>query len=469
MVSEHISSLVWLRRDLRLHDNISLSSSLNIPGRVQVIFIFDTDILSRFTNLYDQRISFLADTLLSIAKTLAERGGELLIFQGNPKDIIPRLAEHLQVKHVFSGKDYEPYGKKRDLEIHSSLQKSGINFCLQNDHLIITPEEIIKPDGGPYKVFTPFCRAWLGKLSSTHIQYHRVEDEGRYAKASLSDNLQKLDLSKGADFLLKQIGYEYSPNPYFNIDSYKSHLVDFSENKIIDYETNRNFVYLNGTSKLSPYIRFGLISIRDCYREAADKIDSLTWINELVWRDFYASILHYFPDTINQEFLAQYRSLKWHSNEEFLTKWQQGLTGYPIVDAAMRQLNEEGWMHNRARMIVASFLTKHLLIDWRSGEEYFAQKLMDYDLASNVGGWQWAASVGTDAQPYYRIFNPLLQSEKFDPAGIYIKKYLPELRDIPLKFIHEPQKYIGKTNYPARIVVHEQARKRALEFFKNKE
>ena len=464
-MNSEVSSIVWLRRDLRLYDNISLSSAMNELGLVQPIFIFDTDILSHFPNHDDKRVSFIADILCDIDKQLKEKSGNLLIFYGSAREIIPKIAVALKVKKIFAGIDYEPFGQERDLEIINELKPYGIDLVLQNDHLLISPTEVLKSDGNPYKIFTPYSRIWRKTLQERHLQYHNLIDEGRYSEAKLNLEIKPLNLDKGVEYLLEQIGYRYSPSSDWKINGSISRLDNFVDSHIQDYPIRRDFVGIEGTSKLSPYIRFGVISIRECYKRALETKNYGCWINELIWRDFYAAILYHFPETVTQEFLPAYKSLKWIDNQEYLMKWQQGLTGYPIVDAAMRQLKQEGWMHNRARMIVASFFTKDLLLDWRLGERYFSQHLMDYELSSNVGGWQWAASVGTDAQPYFRIFNPTTQSKRFDPDGVYIKKYIPELRDVPIKYIHEPVKYKSFLSYPEPLVIHDVMRKKALALF----
>jgi deoxyribodipyrimidine photo-lyase len=456
-------SILWLRRDLRLDDNKSLFAALENTKKVQPVFIFDTDILARFKNPKDRRITFIANALIGINNELKQKGGKLLVFYGSSRKLLPVITKKLNVAHVFAGQDYEPSNKERDRLVSEELGKFGAKLVLQNDHLLVTPEEITKPDKTPYRVFTPYSKIWLQRLSSEHTRYYEINDVGRYLN-NLS--IESLNLEYGVKHLLEQIGYEYVDLPEYFTASPKFVLDQFLEEKIVDYKIQRDFMGEEGTSKLSPYIRFGLISIRECYREAIHRGGGAgTWINELIWRDFYTAILHYFPFITDLEFLPQFRGLKWSHNQKKFTKWQNGETGYPIVDAAMRQLAETGWMHNRARMITASFLTKHLLIDWRMGEEHFAQFLMDYELSSNIGGWQWAASTGTDPQPYFRVFNPTLQAIKFDPEGRYIKKYVHELQDVPEEYIFEPRKYLD-LDYSKPIVEHKYARYKAIKFFK---
>jgi deoxyribodipyrimidine photo-lyase len=467
-MKDKLTSIVWFRRDLRLYDHIPLSKALKLPGYIQPIFIFDTDILNRFTNKEDKRMSFIAEALCELESNISKKVGKLLVFYGSARKIVPQIAINLQVKSIFAGKDYEPYGKERDEDITNYLKPYGINLILHNDHLIITPEEMCRSDGNPYKVFTPYFQRWHKVLQGRHLEHYEIADDGRYLnieKTGANLGIKPLESTKGPEFLLRQIGYKYSPLPNWSVKLSTMYFNNFMNYKIQTYKINRDFMGIDGTSKLSPYIRFGLISIRECYKRALEKKEHDSWVKELIWRDFYASILYYYPNTTKEEFLPQFRSLNWKNNQEYLVKWQQGLTGFPIVDAAMRQLNQEGWMHNRSRMIVASFLTKNLLLDWRLGEEYFAQLLMDYELSSNVGGWQWAASTGTDAQPYFRIFNPTLQGQKFDQDGIYIKKYIPELKNVPQKYIHQPLQY--PNTYPTPIVNHIEARKRALRFYQS--
>ncbi len=469
-MADNVCSIVWLRRDLRLDDNLPLFSALQLKEKIQPIFIFDTDILNRFNNKQDRRLSFIAEILFNMNKDIIRKGGKLLVFYGSAKELIPQIAIMLKAKNIFAGIDYEPASKKRDEHVQKRLKQYNINLILENDHLLISPEEVLKSDNTPYKVFTPYAKSWYKTLSTKHLKYCRIVDQHRYLNSNLELEIKPINLSKGPKHILEQIGYEHVSIDPWHVNKVEVNLNNFVEGKLKEYHVNRDFIALDGISKLSPYIRFGLISVRKCYNSVVEKTGSLSWIRELIWRDFYASILHYFPHTVNQEFLPQYRRINWASDHVYFQKWQDGLTGFPIVDAAIRQRRQEGWVHNRARMIVASFLTKDLLIDWRLGEEYFAQNLMDYELASNVGGWQWAASVGTDAQPYFRVFNPTIQSKKFDPQRLYIKKYLPELKDVPTKYIHNPKKYDPKLSYPDQIVNHDLARKRAISmFFKVKE
>jgi deoxyribodipyrimidine photo-lyase len=338
---------------------------------------------------------------------------------------------------------------------------------------------VLKDDGTPYKVFTPYARAWYGALQQEWFEERVVNDAGRYNTAP--SPIPTLDLEQGAAHLLKQFGYDYNPLTEWPVGDGQKRLGYFEKSILDGYKTSRDFVGVDGTSRLSPYLRFGLVSIRECYRIAAKYLPSSLpnhkdlgpeppnsarkWIAELIWREFYAMILYRFPESVNLEFQPQTRGLNWENNPAHIAAWKEGRTGFPIVDAAMRQLKITGWMHNRARMIVASFMTKDLLTDWRIGEEHFAQYLMDYELSSNVGGWQWAASTGTDAQPYFRVFNPYLQSKRFDPEGAYIKKYVPELQHLNAAEIHEPSPLLAP-NYPQPIVNHAAVKEKAIALFK---
>lgn len=464
-------NLVWLRRDLRLVDHAALSQALAAGGHVQLVFVLDTDILARFTNPSDRRLGFIARALCQIDAELKKRGGGLLVLHGSAVKIIPKLFSVLHESQIFANEDYEPSARARD-----AVVAKQVNLHLSKDHVIFSPTEILKEDGTPYKVFTPYSKAWLSKLTPLSYAPCEVHDKGRYADfektkgAALAAGLKVIDAAEGAAAMLAKIGYDYADDALWPVDNASARLRQFAAKKIKAYATARDMVAEDGTSQLSPYLRFGLVSVRECMREAVaagSGAGENTWIKELIWREFYAMILYHYPDSVQWEWNAAYRgTLKWSENMQHFEAWQQGKTGYPIVDAAMRQLLETGWMHNRARMIVASFLTKDLHIDWRKGEEHFAQYLMDYEQASNVGGWQWAASTGTDAQPWFRVFNPTLQSQKFDPKGDYIRRYVPELRNVKGDDIHEPWKLGLLSGYVQPIVDHKAAREQALMMFR---
>ena len=461
-------SLIWLRRDLRLHDHAALHYALAQAGSVQPLFVFDTDILKDFPHKRDRRLSFIAHALAQIDVQLRARGGGLLVLHGSAKDILPRAAGVLGVQRIFAAEDYEPQTQKRDAHV---ARETG-RLTLVKDHLIFSPREILREGTSAYKVFTPYSRVWLSKLLPTSAAPYPIEDKQRYADVSAvrstlsAAGLTVLDPQRGADDMLSRIGYEAVPPGEWGVSDAAGRLADFITHKSAVYPTARDIPSIPGTSRISPYLRFGLVSVRECLAGALAQGHAEKWISELIWREFYAAILYHFPHTPTQEFNpAFYRTINWSHDETLLTAWKEGKTGYPIIDAAMRELLELGWMHNRTRMIVASFLTKDLHIDWRLGEAHFAQHLMDYELASNVGGWQWAASTGTDAQPWFRIFNPTLQSKRFDPKGDYIRRYVPELAYLNDADIHEPWKKAKPAAYPAPIVQHDTAREKILDMF----
>ena len=451
-------SLVWLRRDLRLHDHAALAAALDRPEPVQPVFIFDTTILARFENPHDRRLTFIAETLCGLHASLKARGGRLWVLHGDAEKIIPKLSLYLKA-NVFAAQDFEPETRRRDKHVaaHAPLY-------VVKDHLIFSPKEVLKSDGTPFKVFTPYANAWRAKLTPMDYADYAINDHGRYATMAVPEEFKPLDMEKGAAALLKQIGYRPADISMWPVEGVGARCQKFVREKATAYPQTRDMMALDGTSRMSPYLRFGLVSIRELLRACVEQGHADTYIKELIWREFYAMILYHYPESANKEWNEKYRSIEWSRDAEKFSAWQQGKTGYPVVDAAMRQLLETGWMHNRARMIVASFLTKHLGIDWRLGEEHFAQHLMDYDMSSNVGGWQWSASTGTDAQPWFRIFSPLLQSQKFDPDGEYIRRYVPELSQVHGMEIHAPK---IRSNYPAPIVDHASAREKALAMFKN--
>jgi deoxyribodipyrimidine photo-lyase len=470
-----MTSLVWLRRDLRLHDHAALTTALAEPHPVQPVFVFDTEILARFANPRDRRLVFLAETLCHMDAQLRECGGRLLVLHGKASEVIPKLAAALGAYGVYSAEDFEPATRARDEAVKKSLPSTA-RFVQVLDHLMRPPQAMLKSDGTPYKVFTPFYKLWRADMGATDYAPYHVSDAGRYAKPEASFSaaekagLTRVHLDGGASQLLTQIGYGYEKDALWRVDDVPARLGSFIEHKLAAYPTARDALPTIGTSQLSPYLRFGLVSVRECVRAAMEKGGGEKWIAELGWREFYAAILYHFPHVVRQEFNAQYRdgAIPWNRDETMAAAMFSGQTGYPVVDAAVRELLETGYMHNRARMIVASFASKDLLLDWRLGEEFFAQHLMDYDLASNNGGWQWAASTGTDAAPYFRIFNPMLQSKRFDPEGEYIRRYVPELRGVPTADIHAPWEspLTKPKNYPLPIVDHAAAKDRAVAVFK---
>lgn len=469
-------SIIWMRRNLRLKDNKPLAHALLNSEKILPIFIFDSNILKRFANPNDRRLSFIASTLFEINSYIQKQGGQLIVLYGNPVEIIPKLLQALSINIIYADEDFEPANIVRDDLIKQNI-KEFANLELIYDHLLIRPGAILNQEKKPYKVFTSFMKEFRGAITRELIKKYEYDLTQKVVNIDLiklkAQGLQIVDLEVKEN-ILNQIGYIYQDDKLWQPKDIHNHLDRFINQRIINHKKSRNILALNGTSAISPYLRFGLLSIRECYRQAfnLDNEGAAVWVNELIWREFYAHILFHFPETQNVEFQEKYRNkIPWRKNDILFEKFTSAQTGFPIIDAAITQVLQDGWMHNRARMIVASFLTKNLFIDWRLGEEFFAQYLMDYDLASNVGGWQWAASCGTDAPPYFRVFNPFLQGEKFDPQGEYVKKYLPQLRSIDSSLVHN-QKAIeanfgGKINYPAPIINHKASRLEAIEILRN--
>jgi deoxyribodipyrimidine photo-lyase len=427
---EHPISIFWFRRDLRLTDNAGLYNALKSGFPVLPIFVFDTEILDKLEDKKDARFQFIYEELESIQKELALHGASLETFIGNPLKAFEHFTKKYQIKAVFANNDYEPYAVKRDQQVSAFLSEKGISFNTFKDQVIFEKSEITKADGLPYTVYTPYMRRVKEHLNEEVLSEFPSQD---YLKNTLKHHIELPSLSK--------IGFE------------KQDIVFpcrvANEEKIRNYDLNRNIPAFDSTTKLGLHLRFGTISIRSLAKKAMKWND--TFLNELIWRDFFMMIVHHFPHSANSSFKKKYDDIKWRNNEEEFERWCAGKTGYPIVDAGMRQLNESGFMHNRVRMVVASFLCKHLLIDWRWGEAYFASKLLDYDLSANVGNWQWAAGSGCDAAPYFRVFNPELQTQKFDPKEAYIKKWVKEYQT---------------SVYPKPMVEHKMARDRALTVYK---
>lgn len=425
-------NIIWFRRDLRLKDNAALYHALKLGVPVLPIFIFDTSILDQLQDKADKRVAFIHAAITEMQTELVAMGSTMQVFHGKPLDVFAQLVQSYTIASVFANHDYEPYAQERDSAVADLLGKVGVDFNTFKDQVIFEKSEVTKDDGKPYTVFTPYSRKWKTKLSPDYLKPYPTEKyfANFYKQAPISIpsltlmNFEEVEMA----FPSKQLNEEI----------------------VRKYSQNRDFPALeNGTSKMGVHLRFGTVSIRSLATIAAGLNE--TYLNELIWRDFYQMILWHFPKVgKGLAFKAEYEKIKWRNNEEEFKKWCEGKTGYPIVDAGMRELNATGFMHNRVRMIVASFLTKHLLIDWRWGEAYFANKLLDFDLSANNGGWQWAASSGCDAAPYFRVFNPYLQTEKFDKELKYIKKWVPEFQEF---------------SYPQPIVVHEVARKRVLETY----
>ncbi len=421
------TTIFWFRRDLRLQDNAGLFRALKENENVVPLFIFDTEILDKLDDKKDKRVEFILQSLILIDEELKKSGSSLLILSGNPVEIYKKL----KPKAVYTNHDYEPYAIQRDAKVKEILNAKGVEFKTYKDQVIFEKAEVIKDDGTPYTIFTPYSRKWKAALTKFYLKSYPTEKHFH--------NLKKL---KPLPVLsLRDIGFDET-HPHFPERAIKQSIIE-------KYDTTRNFPAINGTTKLSIHLRFGTVSIRKLAQLAIKKND--TWLNELIWRDFYHMILWHFPHVEKKSFKPAYDNIEWRNNPNEFKAWCQGETGYPIVDAGMRELNTTGFMHNRVRMIVASFLTKHLLIDWRWGEAYFAEKLLDYDLAANNGGWQWAAGSGCDAAPYFRVFNPQLQTEKFDSKLVYVRKWVPEFES---------------DKYSKPIVEHAFARERVLRVYK---
>ena len=455
-------ALVWFRRDLRDHDHAALSVALATGGEVYCAFVFDREILDALPTRTDRRVHFIHESLRELDAALRSRGGGLIVRHGRARDEIPALARELGVSAVFANRDYEPGAKQRDAAVAASLASTGIAFHDFKDQAIFDRDEVLTQAGKPFSVFTPYKNAWLKRLSAADRAAHPCT--GRLAGGELAAIPE-----------LTAIGFTPSDLAALGIrpgmSGARALWDDFSAGRIERYGALRDFPAIKGVSYLSVHLRFGTISIRELVRAACER-HADTWLNELIWRDFYFMILDHYPQVAGHAFKPEYDAIVWDDWPAGFAAWCAGRTGYPLVDAAMRQLNHSGWMHNRLRMIVASFLTKDLGIDWRHGEKYFADWLNDFDLSANNGGWQWAASSGCDAQPYFRIFNPVTQSEKFDPEGKFIRRYVPELAKVANKYIHAPwlmsraeQEACGVVigrNYPGPVVDHARARETTL-------
>ncbi|MDY0085404.1 MAG: deoxyribodipyrimidine photo-lyase [Bacteroidales bacterium] len=420
----------WFRRDLRLEDNHGLYEALKSSLPVLPLFIFDTEILDKLPSKKDARVEFIHRHLEKIHKVLNQQGSGLYVTKGKPVEIFRELLSKHKINTVYANKDYEPYALQRDEDVKELLQDNHADLKLFKDQVIFEESEVVKDDGKPYTVYTPFSRKWKAKLLEEPLSNFSSE---KY--------LDKFIKQKGTFLSLQQIGFEPTgiklPEPLLE------------DERLEKYQETRNIPALDSTTKTGVHLRFGTISVRKLVHLARQK--SETYLNELIWREFFMQILFHFPQVETQNFNAKYDRVQWRNNEQDFKNWCEGKTGYPMVDAGMRELNATGFMHNRVRMLVASFLTKHLLIDWRWGEAYFAEKLLDYELASNNGNWQWAAGTGCDAAPYFRVFNPMEQHKKFDPHSEYLKKWVPEWQDF---------------NYAQPIVDHKFARERAINSYK---
>ncbi|MBS1606050.1 MAG: deoxyribodipyrimidine photo-lyase [Bacteroidetes bacterium] len=423
--------IFWFRRDLRLDDNAGLYHALKSGYPVLPVFIFDRKILDRLENRNDRRVEFIHAALVEMQGELEERGASLEVHYGLPLDVFRRLTDSYLIMGVYTNTDYEPYATERDLAVGRLLQERGIPFYNYKDQVIFEKGEVLKDDGKPYTIFTPYSRKWKSTLSDFYLSSYPTKKYWRHF----------LEHRRGAIPSLASMGFSGSGEP-FSPAVVRADLLR-------DYEKTRDLPGVAGTSRMGVHLRMGTVSIRALARKAGEL--SETYLNELIWREFYQMILWHFPAVgQGRSFRPVYDHVRWRNNEKEFERWCAGQTGYPIVDAGMRELNATGFMHNRVRMIVASFLAKHLLIDWRWGEAYFAERLLDFELASNNGNWQWAAGCGCDAAPYFRVFNPTTQTRRFDPGLSYIRKWVPEWQ--------EP-------GYPRPMVDHDEARKRALEAY----
>lgn len=420
----------WFRRDLRLTDNHALYTALSADLPVLPIFIFDTTIL-RHLQKKDARVEFIYNSLNTIQEKLISIGSSLRIYHGNPQEVFEKITSEYDVQTLYANRDYEPNARERDKEIYEYLKKKNIQFLGKKDHVVFEPNEVLKDDGLPYTVYTPYSRKWKARLNAHPII--------SYPSEKFVSNFVQTKPSELPS--LEQLGFEKSSIQFPSIE--------LNTEAIQNYHLNRDFPAIPGTTRMSLHLRFGTVSTRALTLHALQSNEK--WLNELIWREFYQMIIYHFPTTVSQAFKPAYDFIQWNNNEEEFKLWCEGKTGYPLVDAGMRELNSTGFMHNRVRMVVASFLTKHLLIDWRWGERYFAEKLLDFELASNVGGWQWAAGSGCDAALYFRIFNPTSQLEKFDKKLEYVKKWVPEY---------------NTSQYAKPIVDHVYARNRCLEKYK---
>jgi deoxyribodipyrimidine photo-lyase len=483
MLTSIDAALVWFRRDLRTDDHAALHHALRAARHVWCVFVLDLEILDPLPRA-DRRVEFILDSLAELQAQLAALGAAhgvagtgLIVRHGWARDEIPALAQQLRVQAVYASHDDEPAALARDARVRGRLADAGIALHTSKDHVVFERSEVLTGSGTPYGVFTPYKNAWLKRLTPEHLAPWPIEPHGAHLAAV------PLGMAAGPPSLA-EIGFEVT-----NLSSLRmghgAHgaQASFSDflTRIDAYDDTRNFPAVKGPSYLSVHLRFGTISIRQLAREAwqrgqAGSRGAEVWLSELIWRDFYHQVMHHHPHVVSRSFKAPYDHIKWEHGKHadaLFAAWCEGRTGYPLVDAAMAQINQTGYMHNRLRMVVASFLVKDLGIDWRWGERYFAEKLNDFDLAANNGGWQWASSSGCDAQPYFRIFNPVSQSEKFDPAGKFIRRYLPQLATLPDAALHAPWTarpidlaasglVLGR-DYPPPLVQHDEARARTLE------
>ena len=431
-MSQSPVTFFWFRRDLRLFDNAGLHAALQGDHPVVPLFIFDRNILEDLHDKQDARVEFIHQTLQDMQKQLNSWNSSLLVRHGKPKEVWQHLLDEFNIQAVYTNNDYEPYAKTRDGQIADLLQHHDVEFRTFKDQVIFEKDEVLKNDGDPYTVYTPYKNKWKTEFVQTH-SLDTMFDVSAHKKKFWDNQSQQLPE-------LQDFGFQATDA------TFPAQQLD--ENIVTQYDKQRDFPAIRGTTRMGVHLRFGTVSIRELVRRAMHLNE--TWLDELIWREFYMMILHQFPHVVEHAFREKYDTIEWANNKENFDRWCAGETGYPLVDAGMRELNETGFMHNRVRMVTASFLSKHLLIDWRWGERYFAEKLLDYELASNNGNWQWAAGTGCDAAPYFRIFNPTTQMKKFDPDLKYIATWVPEY---------------GTDKYPAPMVDHKFARQRALDVY----
>lgn len=425
-------NIFWFRRDLRIDDNVGFYKALHGKHPVLPIFIFDSEILDELLE-DDARVTFIFETLQKMRDELQKHDSSLAMFYGKPEKVFEEICSKYNIQNVITNHDYEPYARDRDQNVKELLSEKDIGFYTYKDQVIFEKDEVVKDDGDPYIVYTPYMKTWKSTFNEDeHLKIY-------YTKEFLKNLVSNTRLP---NLTLGDIGFKKSS---IEVPDY-----DVTPTTIKEYEKKRNFPSQDATSHLGPHLRFGTVSVRKMIKKAIAEKNETFW-QELIWREFFMQILWHYPKTVDTAFRKKYDRVKWRNNKEEFKLWKEGKTGYPMVDAGMRQLNKTGYMHNRVRMVVASFLCKHLLIDWRWGEAYFAEKLLDYELSSNVGNWQWAAGSGVDAAPYFRIFNPTTQIEKFDKNHTYLKKWIDEF---------------DTDNYPEKMVDHKEARERALSTYK---
>ncbi len=468
------TALFWFRRDLRAFDNAALHAALTNAERVHCVFVFDREILDALVDKADRRVEFIWESVVELRAALDAMGGALHVIYDTARDAIPKLAQTLDVDAVFTNHDYEPQAVARDAHAAALLKSKGITFETRKDHVIFERDEVLTGTGKFFSVFTPYKNAWFKRLEATHVKPYAIDAHKLAFVTHATKAIPTLEHMGFKPTNLKQLNFPTGASGGEKL------FTEFLE-RIDRYADARNFPAIKGPSYLSTHLRFGTVSIRGLVAAAWQRWQegsrgAEVWLSELIWRDFYVHILHHNPRVVDGAFKPEYNAIRWSNDPERFAAWCEGRSGYPLVDAAMRQLNQTGYMHNRLRMVAASFLTKDLLVDWRWGEKYFAEKLNDFDLSANNGGWQWAASTGCDAQPYFRIFNPITQSQNFDEQGAFIRKYVPEVAKLSNKDIHAPwltppveqraRDFVPGRDYPLPVVDHAEARLATLAEFK---